>query len=205
MEKWLSILRHVVDIHVDHGNLFPRCEHGPLEPRLWLQSESKAHKELTSIVSNKLLCRDIRSLSPAQQTSSLESYHKIVTFFAPKSVHFFYQAMEARILISALHFNENSNRPQATNQNGDSRWAVSYPKARRGEAVVKQVKVALTYSYVSSLLEAVFSIRDAHSSYAKAASALCHLNLQMPLPVASKNIKTEKMQLVHDHKKRFNN
>jgi len=204
VEKWQSILRHVVDVHFDHGNLFPQCEHGPLEPRLWLQSGSRAHQELTSIVSNKLLCRDIKSLSPAEQTSSLESYHKIVTFFAPKSVHFFYPAMEARIFISALHFNENSNRPQATDQNGESRWAVSYPKARRGEAVVKQVKVAPTYAYVSTLLDSVFNVRDAHSSYAKAASAVCSLNMEIPLPVASKNIKTEKMQLVHDHKKRFN-
>ena len=35
--KWLSVLNHVCDIHDGHGNLFPRCEHGPLEPRLWIK------------------------------------------------------------------------------------------------------------------------------------------------------------------------
>jgi len=32
VDKWLSILRHITNIHVDHSLLFPRCEHGALEP-----------------------------------------------------------------------------------------------------------------------------------------------------------------------------
>ena len=34
--KWLSLLNHVCDIHEGHGDLFPSCEHGTLEPRKWI-------------------------------------------------------------------------------------------------------------------------------------------------------------------------
>lgn len=36
-EKWLSLLNHVTNTHVHKGPLFKECEHGPLEPRLWLK------------------------------------------------------------------------------------------------------------------------------------------------------------------------
>lgn len=84
MAKWLSILRHITNIHTGHGNPFNSCMHGPLEPRQWLKPGSKPHKELALIVTNKLLCKDMRKLAFRPQTSSLESFHKLVT----KSVHF---------------------------------------------------------------------------------------------------------------------
>ena len=40
VQMWQSILNHVKDFHEGHGQLFPRCEHGPLddEPdRKWLK------------------------------------------------------------------------------------------------------------------------------------------------------------------------
>jgi len=75
---------------------------------LWLLSGSKTHKELELIVNSKQLCKDIKQLAHLGQTSALQSFHKIVTFFAPKNFHYFYSAMEAQILLAALHFNENS-------------------------------------------------------------------------------------------------
>lgn len=206
VDKWLSILRHITNIHVDHGLLFPRCKHGPLEPRNWIQPGSKAHKQLTLIVSNKLLCRDIKKLSPAEQTSSLESYHKIVTFFAPKSVHYFYSAMEARVLIAALHFNENSCRSQAKcGQSGEACWSVSYPKARHGEAVVKEVKIPLTYEYINILLQEVFEMRNVNQSYATACKVRKAQNVSTPMPIASTAVRSDKKKLIQDHWKRFNN
>ena len=35
-QKWLSILNHVTDVHEGHGEKFPRCQHGQLEPRDWM-------------------------------------------------------------------------------------------------------------------------------------------------------------------------
>lgn len=90
------------------GHFSVSCAHGELEPRLWLLSGSKTHKELELIVNSKQLCKDIKQLAHLGQTSALQSFHKIVTFFAPKNFYYFYSAMEAQILLAALHFNENS-------------------------------------------------------------------------------------------------
>ena len=57
---------------------------------------SKAFKELKSIIESSYLLRDITKLSDAEQTSSIEGYHKVVISFAPKHTHFFYEAMRAR-------------------------------------------------------------------------------------------------------------
>ena len=64
---------------------------------------SKAHKELEIIVRSPYLCKDIGKLSPGEQTSGLEAYHRVVTFFAPKSLHFFFNAMEARFVNYKLY------------------------------------------------------------------------------------------------------
>ncbi|KAI4796401.1 hypothetical protein KUCAC02_027781 [Chaenocephalus aceratus] len=66
----------------------------------WVASTSqgsKPYKELELIVKSKLLLKDIARLSPAEQTSSLESFHKVILFFAPKSVHFPFTTMAARV------------------------------------------------------------------------------------------------------------
>ena len=51
-----------------------------------------------------------------------------------------------RLYCSNLHFNENSNRKQATTAEGNLRWAIAYPKAFKGEkAVGKPLKEKPTY------------------------------------------------------------
>jgi hypothetical protein len=47
--------------------------------------------------------------------------------------------------LAALHFNENSRRSQATTKKGEAMHSVSYPKGRKGDGVVKVIKVACTY------------------------------------------------------------
>jgi len=202
--KWTSILRHICDIHTGHGLLFDNCAHGLLEPRLWLHAGSKAHKELEIIVTNKLLCRDIKKLAHSGQTSALESFHKIVIFFAPKSVHYFYAAMEARILIAALHFNENSQRPQAVTRNDQLQWSVSFPKARSGQAVVKPVTVPATFHYVDKLITATVELRDAFPTYKSAKQQSRMLSAAHPPLIASLVNRPDKDNVIQSHKSRFN-
>jgi len=59
-------------------------------------SGRKPYADLEKVVKGPLLLKDIQKISPAQQTSSLEAYHKVVCAFAPKSVHYFHAQMEAR-------------------------------------------------------------------------------------------------------------
>ena len=35
VEKWLSIERHITNVHEGHGELFPRCLHGDID-RNWI-------------------------------------------------------------------------------------------------------------------------------------------------------------------------
>ncbi|KAK3107168.1 hypothetical protein FSP39_008415 [Pinctada imbricata] len=105
----------------------------------------KPHMDLERIITGRMLLTDIRKLSPVGQTSSLESFHKVVCYFAPKSVHFFHAQMEARLFLAALHFNENSCRQQAVTSDGRPQYAVSYPKAKHGDGIAKQVKVQQTF------------------------------------------------------------
>ncbi|KAK3099185.1 hypothetical protein FSP39_000706 [Pinctada imbricata] len=147
-EKWLSILNHVVDIHEGHGERFPTCQHGLLEDRLWMRKGFKPHMELERIVTGRMLLTDIKKLSPVGQTSSLESFHKVVCYFAPKSVHYFHAQMEARLFLAALHFNENCCREQAITKDGRPQFSVSYPKSKGGDGVAKQIKVQQTFGKV---------------------------------------------------------
>ena len=50
-----------------------------------------------------------------------------------------------RILLAVLHHNENSTRSQMICKDGRAAYAVSFPKAKKGGAVVKQIKIPCTY------------------------------------------------------------
>ena len=51
-----------------------------------------------------------------------------------------------RLHLAALHFNENSERKQATTKDGEGRYAISKPKYKPGAATAKAVKEGRTYS-----------------------------------------------------------
>lgn len=61
-------------------------------------SGCKPYAELEKVVKGRMLVKDVMKLSPSEQTSSLESFHNIVCLFASKSVHYFYNQMEARYI-----------------------------------------------------------------------------------------------------------
>lgn len=63
-----------------------------------LLSGSKAYdrEELEKVVKGRLLMTYIKKISPAEQTSGLEAFHKILCHFAAKFVHYFHAQMEAR-------------------------------------------------------------------------------------------------------------
>ena len=50
-----------------------------------------------------------------------------------------------RLQIAILHFNENSDREQATLQDGSERFNIASPKYKTGEHTVKKILVKCTY------------------------------------------------------------
>ena len=77
------------------------CEHGNLDqddedpwPWFWLTEASQCHKQLKLIIDSPYLRRDIGRMSPYEQTAGLESFNKVVSYFAPKDTHF-YNAIKA--------------------------------------------------------------------------------------------------------------
>nr|XP_022294456.1 uncharacterized protein LOC111104677 [Crassostrea virginica] len=124
-EKWSSLVEHVTNRHEN-------CHHGVLNgERQWLREGSRAHKLFRDVVESKFLLKDIGKLSPLHQTYGLEVFHSVVNTFAPKSTHFFYPAMLARLSVAALHFNQNGHRNQAVTKAGELQWHISYPKGKK--------------------------------------------------------------------------
>ncbi|KAM4726695.1 uncharacterized protein FYW61_012459 isoform 2-T4 [Anableps anableps] len=157
VQKWTSVARHVCNTHEGHGDIFPRCEHGEIN-RQWVENGSRAQEEIQAVVLNSRLLEDVRQLSPPDQTSSLESFHNVVCFFGRKQGHFLHPSVEARVILAALHFNENVGKERARKLDGAQRWKVSYPKFKKGGAVVRPVKESDTYDYVRRLMELVWQI-----------------------------------------------
>ncbi|XP_074649011.1 uncharacterized protein LOC141904327 [Tubulanus polymorphus] len=168
---------------------------------------SACHKLLKDIVLKRNLLADIGEVAPSSQTSALESYHKIVIYFAPKSMHFFYDSMLSRLQLSAMHFNENSVREQAVDKSGNPQFKLSYPKARHGAPVAKEVKVPITYNYLSDCMNEVIRLRMEHENHQAASRAWKEISVASEKGnVVDKFDRTDivKEEVVLAHVSRFN-
>ncbi|XP_021359108.1 uncharacterized protein LOC110454083 [Mizuhopecten yessoensis] len=158
LQKWASVGNHIQNVHHGHGSLFPACSHLPLDPsrrnKKWLKPATKVNEKLGLILSSTYLKRDIPMLSSGQQTSHLEAYHSVINHFAPKMIGFSYHGMQSRLLLAALHFNENVSREQASLPNGEKRFRITFPKQKNGDYTVRQVRTECTFNYVEDLMKA---------------------------------------------------
>ena len=134
---------------------------------------TKAYEGVYAILTAKALVADVRKLLTQHQTSSVEAYHSVVIHFAPKLLVFSYEGMVCRymlyiivcliyslwwinvillsiyirLILAALHFNENSSRSQAHRRDdGEKRYKIAFPKFKKGGYTVRPIKVDLTFS-----------------------------------------------------------
>ncbi|XP_021351639.1 uncharacterized protein LOC110449235 [Mizuhopecten yessoensis] len=159
------------------------------------------------IVCRKLLVKDIGKLSPAQQTSCLESFHNVVNYFAPKASHFFYNQMKARLCLAALHFNANTSRQQATLEDGTARYRIAFPKGRKGDAVPKEIKVKQNFDYITELMEEVV-IRRLQFTTIKQAEAALAQEMDAPPPSIASQLRGaignfDRNVIIQNHHQRF--
>jgi hypothetical protein len=50
-----------------------------------------------------------------------------------------------RVLLAALHYNENGNKPHAVTETGEEKWSIHFPKFKKGGYSVRPIKTASTY------------------------------------------------------------
>ncbi|XP_071496168.1 uncharacterized protein [Diadema antillarum] len=197
--RWTSLLNHMQNIHVGHGELFPTCLHGALDgkekKKKWLKSGSAACEKLDDIISSPMLMKDIKKLSSGEQTSSLESFHSVVNQFAPKMKSYSYHGLMSRIQLAAMHFNENNAREQATTRTGEKRFKVHKPKYKQGKASARPIKEDATFTYVDDLMATIGqSTRESRLEGKRRAA---------PPPLSSKYTYPPKEELVQKHYSRF--
>lgn len=119
--------------------------------------------------------RGIPKLSPLYQTSQIEEFYSTVNHFAPKMVSFSYYGMYCRyvydiilmlnnlflwlfnghksmlfffllrLMVAALHFNENTSRVKAATKEGNIQYKISFPNFKHGEYSVRKKMVDSTY------------------------------------------------------------
>ncbi|XP_065146034.1 uncharacterized protein [Paramisgurnus dabryanus] len=157
--KWLSMVNHIQDVHVHDTPAFPRCEHAThvsKDPTKWFQPATKALYTVEKLLTNKRMLKDVEKLSPHFQTSSLEAFHSVILRFAPKNVVYPYIGMLCRLYLACMHFNENSNRPQAKTKTGKPVYRLLFPKAKKGEYSTRPLKTQATYCYVYRLMDFLF-------------------------------------------------
>lgn len=65
--------------------------------------------------------------------------HILPDFHDTLHIHIF------RVQLAMLHFNENSDRAQATTKQGEDRYDVVYPKYKKGGYIVRKVTVDPTH------------------------------------------------------------
>uniref|UniRef100_UPI00358F7204 uncharacterized protein n=1 Tax=Myxine glutinosa TaxID=7769 RepID=UPI00358F7204 len=157
--KWTSILNHLVNIHVHDNPHFPSCAHAPLVGRearkQWFHPCTPAMVKLEKLVRSPALLRDMRQLSGQEQTSSLEAFHSLLNHFAPKMYSFSYHGQLSRTLLAVMHFTENAGREQQRTAAGQARYAINFPKWKKGEYSVRKILKDPTYEYMREIMEVV--------------------------------------------------
>ncbi|XP_056443945.1 uncharacterized protein LOC130380682 [Gadus chalcogrammus] len=201
--KWTSLLNHVQDIHTHDDPLFPKCLHpirSTTDKSRWLSGATPAFYKLEKALTKKTVLRDIAKLSPHHQTSSLEAFHAVILRFAPKNVVYPFLGMLCRLYLAALHYNENSDRGQATTSSGDLMFRLTFPKARKGECRAKPVKTEATFQYVNDLMDMIMEkvFVDPASYRAEI------LKINIPPELSSEYEHSDKEEVITSYVSKFN-
>ncbi|XP_070412241.1 uncharacterized protein [Nothobranchius furzeri] len=142
--KWTSVANHIQNVNSHDNALFPSCLHAPLDgeqARQWLKPSTASCEKLTAILLAPRFVKDVEKISPQYHTSTLEAFHSLIIRFTPKSQVFSFKGMLSRLQIAAMHYNENAARSHAATATGELRYAVVYPKYKRGDYTVRALKI----------------------------------------------------------------
>ena len=123
----------------------------------WFTPNTEAFEKLVDLLSNKRLLSDVKKLRPLHQTSSVEAFNSLVIHFALKSLIFSYRGMYCRIILAAMHYNENAQRKQAVNKSGEPVYSLHFPRFKKGGFTVRPVRSTATYGYIIKLMDVLMT------------------------------------------------
>ena len=152
-EKWISVLFHIQDKHEWTGhNKFTKCAHQKLtkkqiNAKKWISPKSDAFEVLQSIVFCKNTLKDLAHLTQFCHTGVLEVYHALYNKWAPKRQHFSYVGMLTKSQLAVVDFNEGISLEQATTEQGDKRFNVTFFKVTK-QWSVKPIKEKKDLGYL---------------------------------------------------------
>ncbi|KAH7979006.1 hypothetical protein HPB49_007767 [Dermacentor silvarum] len=154
LARWLSILRHIVNVHDHPDPLHPSCFHGEMPERDWLVEGSESFQRLKAILAAPHLLRDLPRASHKAQTCTI----------------LFCDSIYCRTKIAALHYNENSGRDILTDPSGAERISQRFSRGEK-EWTVVPVKQNAGYGYISVLLTNVMDCLEKWPSFSTAEQA----------------------------------
>ncbi|XP_077357363.1 uncharacterized protein LOC144004212 [Festucalex cinctus] len=70
-----------------------------------------------------------------------------------------------RIILAAMHYNENAGRPQKVTKEGIHSYCIVYPKYKSGGYSLRKILVDATYDYVNDCLSEVMKLIDIPNKY----------------------------------------
>ena len=201
--KWKSLIRHIQNKHEGHGHTFPRCSHQTSSPEtihetVWFTPDSEPCDALEKIILDKKLLKDIANISAFGQTSQVEGYHSLINQFAPKMYHLSFLGLKTRLLLAAMHYNENAERQQCQKKKGTPECTIAFPKYKKGGYIVRKILTECTYNYVDRLFNALVSRLISHEDGPE------QLAMKSPPPLCINFDKPNKEIAIEEHTSRFN-
>ena len=178
LQLFQSVLFHVVNVHKwgkncraawflefksqdGEGASYPKpftlvtkCQHGPLKKRTsreiqWLEKGGVAHRKLWEIVTQPMLCEDMKKCTSFIHTGQNEVLHSVVLKYLPKRIHFPIKTQIIRMMIVSLEVDENSGYNLRKPNH-----CVSYSRAA-GEYVLKTKYSEKSYNYRHDIMATI--------------------------------------------------
>ncbi|XP_072268240.1 uncharacterized protein [Pyxicephalus adspersus] len=170
-EKWLSLLKHIQNIHTWHdGVLYHKCAHATLSKEaysrtLWLKEGTIAYAKVSEIICNPELMEDLDHLILNCHTDAPEVFNRNVSQFHTKQTLFFIDTIEARTRLAAINHNYNidgitPDLPQSTYATTPLGTKLVTPKRRRKKWLMHTLNELETNTHLIPILQDTLRIAE---------------------------------------------